>query len=75
MCSSDLTEFKKKIPELQDLKNGKPSKDEFIKSRMPDKSSLGYNFIILFNSYDFFTLIWLLLGLGSAFWVGSGNNS
>ena len=79
MKSSDVTEaeirdFKKQIPELQDLKNGKRSKEEFIKSQMPDRTSLLYNLIILFSSIGLFTLLWLLLGVASAYKIGSGND-
>ena len=74
VTEADIRDFKKQIPELQDLKNGKPSKEEFIKSHLPDKSSLFYNLIILFNSIGLFTLLWLLLGVASAYKIGSGND-
>ena len=74
VTEADIRDFKKQIPELQDLKNGKPSKEEFIKSHLPDKSSLFYNLIILFNSIGLFTLLWLLFGVASAYKIGSGND-
>lgn len=74
VTEEDIRDFKKEIPELQDFKNGKPSKEEFIKTQMPDKSSLFYNLLILFNSVGLFTLLWLLFGVASAFKLGSGND-
>jgi hypothetical protein len=74
VTDEEVSAFKKAIPELQELKNGNPSKEEFIKKEMPDKSSLFYNLIILFNSIGLFTLVWLIFGVASAFKLGSGND-
>lgn len=74
VTDEDVRDFKKELPELQELRNGKPTKEEFIKKEMPDKSSLIYNVIILFNSIGLFTLLWLLFGVASAYKLGSGND-
>ena len=78
VTDEDVRDFKKEIPELQDLKNGKPSKADFIKKQTPDRASpLGsiiFNFAILFSSFGIFTLLWLLLGVASAYKLGSDMN-
>lgn len=74
VTEKDILDFKKEIPVLQEFKNGKPSKEEFIKAQLPDKASLFYNLIILFNSIGLFTLLWLLFGVASAYKLGSGND-
>jgi len=60
------------LPLLKEFVNGKPTRQEFQKNIMQFKNSFSYNSMLLKESVGLFTLLWLFLGVGSAFKIASG---
>ncbi|HMP83784.1 MAG TPA: hypothetical protein PKA41_13885 [Verrucomicrobiota bacterium] len=60
------------LPELKDLASGKTTKEEFNKDFNEIKDSFVYKILLLKESVGLFTLLWLFLGVGSAYKIGSG---
>lgn len=69
ITEDDIKQFnEKELPKYRDLMNGKPTQEEYIlaeKANYPTPS--------LTDSIGLFTIIFSLLGLGAAWWIGSGN--
>lgn len=63
-----LADFRaKELPKLRDLTNGKPSKRDFeAKTIQTIREGIPY-WVILGNSLSLFTILWVILGVGSAF--------
>lgn len=62
------------LPELRDLASGKTTKEAFNKDFNELKDSFVYKFLLLKESIGLFTLLWLFLGVGSAYKMGSGSD-
>lgn len=62
------------LPLLKEFVNGKPSREEFGKNILQVKNSFSYNLMLLKESVGLFTLLWLFLGVGSAFKIASGQS-
>jgi hypothetical protein len=70
-----LKEFREKeLPKLRDLIAGKPSKAEFVNRMNVFKNSFRVQFAMLKESVGLFTLLWIFLGVGSAYKLGAGKN-
>ena len=68
-----LKEFREtELPKFRDLIAGKPSKAEFLSRMDVFKNSLGTQFAMLKASIGLFTLLWIFLGVGSAYKLGAG---
>lgn len=73
ISDEEIKTFKEvELPALKDFVNGKPTREEFQKSILDIKDSFSYNFGLLKESMGLFTLLWLFLGVGSAFKIASG---
>jgi hypothetical protein len=73
ISDEDIKTFREvELPELQDFINGKPTREQFQKNILGVKDSFSYNFTLLKESVGLFTLLWLFLGVGSAFKIASG---
>ena len=73
ITDDEIKDFREnELPLLKDFVNGKPSRQEYEKSLLKVKSSFSYNLLLLKESVGLFTLLWLFLGIGSAFKVASG---
>jgi hypothetical protein len=71
-------------PKMQDFVNGKPSKSEYMKKVTAEASKkmeelgeasglkFGSRFEIFKSSVDFFTILWLAFGVGSAWRIATG---
>jgi hypothetical protein len=60
------------MPELRDLAAGKITEEQFRKKLL--SNTLADDYELLKASASWFTLIWLLLGVGSAFKIASGES-
>lgn len=74
ISAKDVTDFRQnELPELTRLVQGKPSKKEWISATKSEiQSKLSWT--ILKNSVGLFTVLWIALGVGSAYKIASGNN-
>ena len=73
ITDEDLTNFREnELPLLQDFINGKPSRQVFEANVLGMKNSFSFNLMLLKESVGLFTLLWLFLGVGSAFKIASG---
>jgi hypothetical protein len=61
----------KEMPELQQFAQGKPTRPQFETALRRYARSLINPFTIMKESLSLFTLLWLFLGVGSAFKIGS----
>lgn len=69
VTDEDVKKFNEvELPEYRDLMNGKPSQEEYVKAQKATIPPLP-----LTDSIGLFTIIFSLLGLGAAWWTGSGN--
>lgn len=70
-----LKEFRETdLPKYRDFIDGKPSKAEFTSRFNRAMNSWGVQFEMLKESLGIFTLLWLFLGVGSAYKLGAGTN-
>ncbi|HSY20167.1 MAG TPA: hypothetical protein VK815_17615 [Candidatus Acidoferrales bacterium] len=70
-----LKEFREtELPKYRDLIAGKPSKAEFLGRMNIFKNSWRVQFEMLKASIGLFTLLWIFLGVGSAYKLGAGTN-
>lgn len=70
-----LKEFQETdLPKFRKLIAGKPSKAEFLSRINVFKNSWGVQFAMLKASVGLFTLLWIFLGVGSAYKLGSGGS-
>lgn len=73
ITDEDVKSFRQdELPALKEFINGKPSRQEFEQSILQLKNSGSYNLMLLKESVGLFTLLWLFLGVGSAFKIASG---
>lgn len=73
ISDDDVQNFKEnELPLLKDFVNGKPSRQEYENNFLKVRSSFRYNLMLLKESVGLFTLLWLFLGIGSAFKIASG---
>lgn len=70
--AAELAEFRKsELPELQQLSSGKMSKAQFERKYRQEMEE-AFSGLILKESFSLWTLLWLFLGVGTAFRLGSG---
>jgi hypothetical protein len=70
--AEDLKEFRQsELPKLVAFAEGKPSRAEFEKDYNKIKDSLFIKILLLKNSVGLLTLLWLFLGVSSAYKIGS----
>ena len=70
-----LKEFREKdVPKFRDLIAGKPSKAEFLSRLNVFQNSWSIQFEMLKASVGLFTMLWIFLGVGSAYKLGAGTN-
>ncbi len=69
---SDLDEFRKELPKLQDFVKGKPGRTQFDQELRASLNSTEMNSLLLRHSVSLWTLLWLFFGVGSAYKLGSG---
>lgn len=62
------------LPHLQAFINGTPSQEEFEKSIRAEYQSPETKLAVMKESFSLFTLLWLLLGVGSAYRLGRGGD-
>ena len=75
VSSDQLKEFREvELPKLRDFTEGKPSKAEFLRRISRAMNSWGVQFEMLKESVGLFTLLWIFLGVGSAYKMGAGTN-
>lgn len=75
ITDKDIKEFQEEeLPDLREFANGKPSKEEYTAM----VSKLGLAFVpkweLLKATFSLFTLLWLFLGVGTAYKIGAGLN-
>lgn len=69
----DITEFKKnELPQLKEFINGRPSRSEYQSTLQAGFNSVAMKGSVLKNSVSLWTLLWLFLGVGSAYRLGTG---
>ena len=77
VSADQIKNFKEKEqPKLKDFLNGKPTRDEFIKEQVKEVSGLegsllGNSLLLFFSFFHLFTLLWLFIGVSSAFRIAS----
>ncbi|HEY4414358.1 MAG TPA: hypothetical protein VGO57_01605 [Verrucomicrobiae bacterium] len=64
----------KELPQLRDFIAGKPSKAEFLSQINVFRNSFHMQFLLLKSSIGLFTLLWIFLGVGSAYKLACGNH-
>ena len=75
VSSDRLKEFRETdLPKFRDLIAGKPSKAEFLGRVNLFKNSWRMQFEMLKASIGLFTLLWIFLGVGSAYKLGAGKH-
>jgi hypothetical protein len=68
-----LKEFREtNLPKYRDFAAGKPSKAEFLSQIKGLMNSWSLQFEMFKESFSLFTLLWIFLGVGSAYKLGSG---
>jgi type IV secretory pathway TrbD component len=72
VTAAQITEFKHEQAELKTFINGKPNKEEFLKELNGHLRSADMQWLIFKNSFSLWTLLWLFLGVGTAWRLGSG---
>ena len=73
--AEDIKEFREKEqPALKEFSNGKPGKAEFEKNFKKFRDTWTYKFILLKESVGLFTLLWLFLGVSSAFKIAASSS-
>jgi hypothetical protein len=77
---SDISEarwenFKQaELPNIQKLVAGKLTKGDFLKETHQQVFNLNSQFGFFMDSFGLFTLLWIFLGVSSAYKIGSGSN-
>ena len=75
MTDAEIQEFRqKKLPKLKELASGKRGSRDFDKEMQKVKESLVGDLLILKESLSLFTLLWIFLGVGSAYKIASGGS-
>jgi hypothetical protein len=69
---SDIAEFRKELPKLEAFTKGRPTKAEFEREFRERLDSAEMNALILKHSVSLWTALWLFLGVGSAYRLGTG---
>jgi len=62
------------LPGLQSLAGGEPSQAEFVSRMQKKANSLDLQMGVLEGSFGFLMILWLFLGVSSAYKIGSGSN-
>lgn len=60
------------LPKLKEFAEGKPSKAEFMRQIQQQLNRASVQAMILKESLSFWTLLWLFLGIGTAYRLGTG---
>jgi hypothetical protein len=71
ITAEDITYLREQLPSLHAFINGTPTREEFEAEYLFDYTSpeqIGY---IYLSSFSLFTLLWLFLGVGSAWKIGA----
>ena len=70
--AKEIKEFREEeLPKLKEFSQGKPSKAEFEKGIKGFNDTLSFKLMILKDSVDLMTLLFLFLGVGSAYKLGA----
>ena len=72
ITAAQIAEFKKEIPALKEFIAGKPNKEEFLRELRGMVDSAEMQTLIFKESLSFWTLLWLFLGVGTAWRLGTG---
>jgi hypothetical protein len=78
--SSGVTDFhlqlfkQQELPKLQTLADGEPSQAEFVSQIRKKANSFDFQMRVLGESFGFLMILWLFLGVSSAYKIGSGSN-
>lgn len=75
ITAEDLADFRKNLPELRDLASGKTKKEQYQAQLMQRLHSVDIQGSLLKESLSLWTLLWLFLGIGSAYKLGSGKDA
>jgi hypothetical protein len=74
ITSEKIAEFRQQtIPKLESLVKGKPSREEFATNFRAALNSLALQGRVLKESIGLFTLLWLFLGVSSAYRIAAGS--
>ena len=75
ITDAEIQEFRlKELPKLRELASGKRGARDFDKQMQKVKASLVGDLLILKESLSLFTLLWVFLGVGSAYKIASGGS-
>ena len=75
VTAEEIKDFREnELQELRDLANGKPSKVEYEAQFKKIKDSFIYQLLVLKESVGAFTLLWLFLGIASAYKLGADSD-
>ena len=75
ITEAEIQEFRlKELPKLRELASGKRGARDFDKEMQKVKESLVGDLLILKESLSLFTLLWIFLGVGSAYKIASGGS-
>lgn len=75
VTAEELKAFQEEeLPGYREFVAGKPSKAQFVSAISAARNSLGVQFALLKESVSLFTLLWIFLGVGSAYKLGAGAN-
>lgn len=75
ISDEELADFRTEdLPELREFINGTPTREEYEESLRESYGSPETNLALLKDSFSLFTLLWLFLGVGSAYKLGRGGD-
>jgi hypothetical protein len=75
ISSEQVNEFREKeFPRLRDFASGKRGKKDIDKQFNAAKNSFVGDLFIIKESFGLFTLLWIFLGVGSAYKIASGGS-
>ena len=75
ITDAEIQEFRQKeLPKLREIASGKRGARDFDKEMQKVKESLVGDLLVLKESLGLFTLLWIFLGVGSAYKIASGGS-
>jgi hypothetical protein len=75
VSAADVKEFTEtELPDYRAFVNGKPSREEYIANMKKVMATLIPKSVLFKESFGMLTLLWIFLGVGTAWKIGSGQN-
>ncbi|HYT58916.1 MAG TPA: hypothetical protein VEL06_02020 [Haliangiales bacterium] len=75
ISDEEIQQFRQKeLPKLREFASGKRGRKDIDKNMQDVKDSMVGDFLIFKESFSLFTLLWIFLGVGSAYKIASGGS-